>query len=301
MCGFSPKIPDQSQIKAIAKAVHDEMYSIENTLKRRGYVYKGEGNLNNVILPNSKADTKRFFEYMGSRTFRNILKKCAEEKQGIQLNNPKYICSQTRLQEYFHFLETSGILVKESKSSFSFSPNVNNFGHTLEWYVSELFKNDLGCTSSWGVRVEDIDMGGDLDVLARIEASLVYVETKSSSPSNISESEIRNFLQRDQNFDPNMSIFLVDTRNDLDSLIKRFEDIINEADIKQRPNRDPNFRDKIEKPPEYPGIYFTSRRVFITNSKPSPLTQLRRCLNYYFTILPTQTYFSREGRLNYIK
>jgi hypothetical protein len=42
----------ENETRAVAKAVHDEMYSIENTLKRRGYVYAGEGDIKNLLLPN---------------------------------------------------------------------------------------------------------------------------------------------------------------------------------------------------------------------------------------------------------
>lgn len=288
------------QIKALAKAVHDEMYSIENTLKRRGYTYAREGDPKNVIMPSTQSAIDRLYGYMASRTFRNILKKMIRKKSSLQQADFEADCDPTKLKEYFDFLESSGILNKESNSSFVLALNISDFGHTLEWYVAELFKRELGCTAAWDVSVKGINVGGDFDVLARVEAELACVETKSALPGNIPDSEIRRFLQRDQELDPDMSIFLVDSRDDLSDLVARFEDIITPAVVEDAVIRDPNYRHKIYKLSDFGGIYHTLRRIFIVNSEPSILTSLRRCLNYYFAIVTHSTYLSRSNRMNFL-
>lgn len=288
------------QIKALAKAVHDEMYSIENTLKRRGYIYAGEGDTKNVILPSTQSAMDRFYGYMASRTFRNVLKKMARKKSSIKQADFGADCEPTRLQEYFDFLEGSDILNKELPSSFIITLDVGDFGYTLEWYVAELFKRELGCTAAWGVCINGINVGGDFDVLARVEAELAYVETKTAAPDNISNSEIRHFLQRDQELDPDISIFLIDTRDDLSGLVARFEDIITPAVVEDAVIRDPNYHHEIHQPPDFGGIYHTLRRIFIVNSEPSILTSLRHCLNYYFAIVTHSTYLSRDKRMNFL-
>jgi hypothetical protein len=288
------------QIKALAKAVHDEMYSIENTLKRRGYAYAREGDAKNVIMPSTQSAIDRLYGYMASRTFRNILKKMIRKKTSLQQVDFEADCEPTKLKEYFDFLESSGILNKESNSSFVLALDISDFGHTLEWYVAELFKRELGCTAAWDVSVEGINVGGDFDVLARVEAELACVETKSALPGNIPDSEIRHFLQRDQELDPDMSIFLVDSRDDLSDLVARFEDIITPAVVEDAVIRDPNYRHKIYKLSDFGGIYHTLRRIFIVNSEPSILTSLRRCLNYYFAIVTHSTYLSRSNRMNFL-
>jgi len=156
-----------NEIRELAKAVHDEMYSIENTLKRRGYIYSDEGRVDQVILPSSRSDIDRSFRYMARRTFRNILKKVATKKRDIQQGDFAAECSQTKLLKYFTFFENSGILRKDTPSSFCLARDASDFGHTLEWYVAELFKKELRCTAAWNVRVKDISLGGDFDVLAR--------------------------------------------------------------------------------------------------------------------------------------
>ncbi len=290
----------RDEIKALAKAVHDEMYSIENTLKRRGYVFAGEGHMESVILPHNQPDIDGFYHYMDSRTFRNILKKIVTKKSNIQHEDFVNECSEAKLQEYLGFLESSGILKEESHSSFSLALDIDGFGYTLEWYVAELFKRELSCTAAWGVRVKDIRVGGDFDVLARVEAELAYVETKSASSEGIDESEIRHFLQRDQDFDPDISIFLVDTRDDLSPLISAFEDVMTPTLAVDAGTTDPNYRHKIQRLSDFGGIYHPLRRIFIINSKPSILKNLRWCLNYYFAIVTHSTYPSRSKRMDFI-
>lgn len=289
------------QIKALAKAVHDEMYSIENTLKRRGYMYVGEGRAENVILPCRQSDIDRFFRYMRSRTFRQILKKIITKKCNIQQADFAAECSLKKLREYLDFLESSSILTRQSVSSFSLALDVDDFGYTFEWYVSELFKRELRCTAEWGVRVKNISIGGDFDVLARVEAELAYVETKSASPESISSSEIEHFLQRDQELDPDISILLVDTRDDLSNLVARFEEIITPAEVEDGAINDPDYRHNIQQHLDFGGIYHTLRRIFIIKSEPAILTNLRHCLNYYFAIVTHSIYLSRSKRMNFVQ
>ncbi len=288
------------QIKALAKVVHDEMYSIENTLKRRGYVCAGKGHAENVILPCRQSDIDRFFRYMGSRTFRQILKKIINKRCDIYHADFATECSPMKLREYLGFLENSSILTKQSVSSFSLALSVDDFGYTFEWYVSELFKRELSCTAEWGIRVKNINVGGDYDVLARVEAQLVYVETKSASPESISSSEIKHFLQRDQELDPDISIFLVDSRNDLSNLVTRFEEIITPIVVEDATIRNPDYHYKIQQHLDFGGIFHLSRRIFIIRSKPAILTNLRHCLNYYFAIVTHSSYWSRSKRMNFV-
>lgn len=281
----------RGDIEALAKEVHDEMYSIENTLKRRGYVYVGEGRIENVVLPKRERDIDTLYQHMDSRTFRNVLKKIVTQKRDIGQADLGAGCSATKLQEYIRFLESSGILNEQSPSSFSFALDMDDFGYTLEWYVAELFKRELACTAAWGVRVGDVGVGGDFDVLARVEAHLAYVETKTTVPEHISEREIRHFLQRDHDFEPDITIFLVDTGDNLSSLVGQFEKILTAA-----VGRGPHF----EPHKDFSGIYHCVPRIFIVNSEPSILTSLRRCLNYYFAIVTHSTYFSPERPIDFL-
>ncbi len=291
------------EIKELAKAVHDEIYSIENTLKRRGYRYAGKGHLKSLILPTSIANEQvdSFYKQMKSRTFRNILKEIVAKRNNLyQADYLKY-CNETKLSEYFDFLTTIGVIhYNDNTCSYSLTSRANDFGPTLEWYVSEIFKREFSSTADWGVKIKNVKPGGDFDVLARVESTLAWIETKSTSPDNINETDIRHFLQRDQNLDPDMSIFLVDTNSDLSSLVESFIDIMSPALARDSNIKGPDYRIKIKRLPDFGGIYFTSRRIFIINSSQSIQTNLMHCLNYYFAIVAHSTYLSRSQRIDFL-
>jgi len=289
-----------SEIKKLAKIVHDEMYSIENTLKRRGYIYAGEGQLDNILLPKNASNVDKYFFYMGSCTFRKLLKKMVGKNTGISYDEFEKDCGTAKRTEYLDFLVQSGILSKDNSGFYNLAVNVNDYGHTLEWYVSELFKRELGCTSAWGVAVEAVGAGGDFDVLARIESQLAYVETKCSTPNKISTSDVCHFLQRDQDLDPDISIFLIDTEDDISELIARFEDVMTPTIARDSNIKDSNFHYRIEQLSDFGNINHFLRRVFLINSKPSILTNIRYCLNYYFAIVTHSIYASRSRRMDFV-
>src|SRR5947209_2244916 len=82
---------------------------------------------------------------------------------------------------------------------------------TLEWYVAEICKRELAGDAEWAVQLEHLPVGGDFDVLGWLAPTLLCVELKSGQPSDVSEFELRNFLQRDQELAPDLSILLIDT------------------------------------------------------------------------------------------
>ena len=54
-------------------------------------------------------------------------------------------------------------------------------------------------------------MGGDYDVLGRLDGALVYLEVKSSPPKQVYDSEVRAFLDRVEDLAPDLAVFLMDT------------------------------------------------------------------------------------------
>jgi len=52
--------------------------------------------------------------------------------------------------------------------------------------------------------------------LAGLSPTLLYVETKSSRPEEIEDTEIKHFLQRGVELAPDLAILLVDTDDDLE-------------------------------------------------------------------------------------
>ena len=101
---------------------------------------------------------------------------------------------------------------------------ITSFGPTLEWYVAELLKREFGAEALWGVKFRRPKVGGDYDVLAKLDGSLLYVEVKSSPPKQITDSEMTAFLDRVEDLSPEFSVFLMDTELRMkDKIVPMFE------------------------------------------------------------------------------
>ena len=100
-------------------------------------------------------------------------------------------------------------------------------GPTLEWYVADVLKTDYEGSSEWSVKLTG-GRYGDYDVLGWLPPTLVYVETKSSDPRDVSDGELKNFLQRGVELVPELAILMVDTDDDLEQagLIGRLFEIM---------------------------------------------------------------------------
>ena len=83
-------------------------------------------------------------------------------------------------------------LVKKTENGYVLARGpIRSFGETLEWYVAEVFKREFGSAAVWGVKFKRPRVGGDYDVIAKIDGALVYVEVKSSPPKQIYEARSR--------------------------------------------------------------------------------------------------------------
>ena len=63
----------------------------------------------------------------------------------------------------------------------------------------------------WGVKMKHRPVGGDYDLLSRIEGAIVYMEIKSSPPRQIYQNEISSFFERASDLMPEVAIFFMHT------------------------------------------------------------------------------------------
>jgi hypothetical protein len=134
------------------------------------------------------------------------------------------------------------------------------------------------------VKLDDLQVGGDFDVLAWLEPALVYVEIKTARPNDVSDGEMRNFLQRDAELAPDLSILLVDTADRLDPLVDRANAIMTPLVARCSGITDPDWRPDpptLHAQPGHFGIVYGWRRIYLVNAHPSIPTVLRRCLRHY--------------------
>ena len=102
---------------------------------------------------------------------------------------------------------------------------IKSFGETLEWFVAEIFKREFSTEAIWGIRFKRPKVGGDYDIIAKVDGSILYMEVKSSPPKQIYQNEIAAFFDRVTDLSPEISIFFVDTELRMkDKIVLMFEE-----------------------------------------------------------------------------
>jgi hypothetical protein len=173
--------------------------------------------------------------------------------------------------EYLDYIERVG-LAKRQESGYALMRHIKSFGETLEWYVAELLRREFGAEASWGVKFKRPKIGGDYDVIAKLDGALFYAEAKSSPPKQIYDNEIAAFLDRVSDLSPEISLFLMDTELRMkDKIVPMFE-----AVLKRRSESPPEIT-RVEKE-----LFQISDRIFIINAKESIAGNIERVLARYF-------------------
>jgi len=186
-----------------------DFYSIENTLKRRGFDVKDIAGSKRVIH-----DSQDFYEEFKSFSFRQVLRSIYDSDCGLSKDDllQKFgNLSDSFLDEKLDFMLQTGCVSKQPNTGKHLGCKDRNFGRTFEWFISEIMKREMCGIAASGIKILNLKCGGDFDVIARLEDLLVYIECKSGSIFNISESDLTNFIDRYQELAPSLSICLFDT------------------------------------------------------------------------------------------
>ena len=136
--------------------------------------------------------------------------------------------------------------------------------------MAEVLRREFLAPVLTDVRLGPPGPGGDYDVLARLDDRLLYVEVKSSPPRAIYAPEVAAFLERSRALNPDIALFLVDTR------LRMGDKIV------------PMFDEELRKLPGAPALALLDReicnvrgRLFVANSQPSVAANLAAVLRAY--------------------
>jgi len=149
---------------------------------------------------------------------------------------------------------------------------IKSFGETLEWFMAEIFKKEFATEAIWGIRSKRPNVGGDYDLIAKVDGSIVYMEIKSSPPKQIYQSEISAFIDRTLDLSPEVCIFFVDTELRMkDKIVPMFYE-----EYKKRAVEPPEIV-RMEKE-----LFQIRDRIFIINAKDSIAANIEKVLIWYF-------------------
>jgi hypothetical protein len=272
--------------------------SIREILTLRGLDFASEGVIETTPALSRMSDDGTLDKYrslLAARSFRKFVQRLsAPGRQPITISSIRQACG-AKTDSYVQFLTEVELASREGETVVG-SPDLRTYGHHLEWYLASLCREQLGTAESWNVKVRDLPSGGDFDVLLNA-GSLIYVELKSARPSTITESELRHFLQRSVDLSPDLAILMIDTDDDIQTLVDRVNRIVVAA-YRTMPTMPEDYE------PEEPligpqtmvsGIHWGLRNLYLAGSQPSFLTQLRRCLRFYNGFAKHQTYLGGES------
>jgi len=155
----------------------------------------------------SANDLEAFYQQMRRYSFRLLLRDVIARREGFAEQDVCRYASEAVTKDDLGFLVRSGLLAKRGRKYKLLNSDVDSFGETLEWYVCSVLRKEFCFSPAWSVLLAGEGIKGDYDVLASAEGKLVYVETKSSPPKHIHESQVLEFLARTKHLGPDMAIF----------------------------------------------------------------------------------------------
>ena len=287
-----PKDIIQPSIEKLKKEVHylrglleDRETSVASMLRRRGFTFGVDCPMDHVIYPArpTKRNIDTYYELLKRYSFRIVLRDIIRLKDGFSEDDLLHYCSSEKVYEYLTFLSRSGMVRRISGPRFRLSQeNIDSIGGTLEWFVAQIFRREFCSIAAWGVKILNTGIGGDYDVIARVEQKLVYLETKSSPPKNIHQETIDEFLGRLDDLNPDLAIYLVDTHLRMeDKINKMFRWGLQARHLALRKKR------KLVKRIQN-HVFLVPGNIIVMNSKPDLVSNLATCLRYYFGVLDRQ-------------
>ncbi|HSB35171.1 MAG TPA: hypothetical protein VLG39_11990, partial [Nitrospirota bacterium] len=200
----------RAEVKRLRKALMRQSPGIDVLLKRRGFkVYKKEPP-DDLLVP-SKKYLAGYYRMLHKYSFRLLLRDVIKHQEFFTIEDVTRYATPEVTREYLDYLLSVRLLKKQPKGYALAGGPITSFGATLEWFIAEILKREFGAETVWGVKFKRPRVGGDYDVIARFNGSLMYLEVKSSPPKQIYDSEIAAFLDRVDDLSPDIAIFLMDT------------------------------------------------------------------------------------------
>lgn len=271
----------RAEVKRLRKTLRELTPSLETLLRRRGFkVYKKEPP-DDLLIP-----TERFiddyYRLLHKYSFRLFLRDVIKHQDGFTLRDVTRYATAEVTGDYIKYLLDYGLIEKIDDSYRLVERPIKSFGPTLEWFMAEVLKREFEAETIWGVRFKRPAVGGDYDLISKINGSILYMEIKSSPPKQIYDKEITAFFNRITDLKPDIAIFFMDTELRMkDKIVPMFEDEFKKRSAESlsalfsHPDRVEVLR--IEKE-----LFQIEGKIFIINAKESIVSNLERILSFYF-------------------
>jgi hypothetical protein len=186
--------------------------AVRDALRRRGLRWNGERDPTPLLVPRAAAARARHRALLAHYSYRLFLRDVLKHPGDLRPGQLARYVTAAVAARYLRELGRARLVVPAGRGSWRLrDPRICSFGSTLEWYVAELLAREFGCAAAAGLRIPRAPHGGDYDVVASAEGEVVYVETKSAPPRQVTEEQVGAFLDRVDTLHPDLAIFLCDT------------------------------------------------------------------------------------------
>jgi hypothetical protein len=261
----------REEVKRLRKSLSELTPSLDVVLRRRGFkIYRKEPS-EDLLLP-ADIFIEDFYERMKKYSFRLFLRDVIKHQRSFEIEKVTWYATSEVTKGYVDYLRDVGLVEKASGGFRLAIGPIKSFGETLEWFVAEIFKKDFATEAIWGIRFKRPNVGGDYDLIAKVNGGVLYMEIKSSPPKQIGQNEISAFFDRVADLSPEISIFFVDTELRMkDKIVVMFEE-----ELKKRYAGPPKIV-RIEKE-----LFEIRDKVFIINAKDSIVANIETVLGRYF-------------------
>ncbi len=276
----------KAEIRRLRKSLTKLTPPLPALLRRRGFkIYKKDPS-DDLLLPERRF-IDSYYRHLNKYSFRLFLRDVIKHQELFTIKEVTRYSTQEVTEEYTRFLLRIGLIRKADKdgSYRSRKEPVKSFGPTLEWFLSEVLRREFAAEALWGIKFKRPIVGGDYDVIAKMDGSLLYMEVKSSPPKQIYASEISAFFDRVFDLFPEISMFFMDTELRMkDKIVPMFEE-----ELRQRPSEALSSYlgtalASCEKPPVErieKELFQIGNKIFIINAKESIVNNIEKVLNRY--------------------
>lgn len=261
----------RDEISRLRKSLSELTPGLDILLKRRGFrIYRREP-ADDLLIPDDKY-IPGYYEMMKKYSFRLFLRDVIKHQTFFRVENVTRYATSEVTSDYVEYMSSIGMLEKAPGGFRLASGPIKSFGETLEWFVAGIFREEFGAEAVWGVRAKRPKVGGDYDLIAKVDGSILYMEIKSSPPKQIYQREISAFVDRVFDLHPEISIFFMDTELRMkDKIVPMFEE-----EFKAR-HKEPPELTRMEKE-----LFQIQDKIFIINAKDSIASNIEKVLSWYF-------------------
>ncbi len=279
----------RKEIKRLRAVISGLTPGLDAMLKLRGFrVYKKEPP-EDLLIPEDPAGINGWYETLKKYSFRLFLRDVIKHQEGFSPKDVTRYATAEVTANYIGYLLKLGLIelranrlempeeggrgggyepLRVPAPRYRLSRSIKSFGPTLEWFLAEIFRREFLTEALWGVKFKRPKVGGDYDLIAKINGSLLYMEVKSSPPKQIYQSEIAAFIERVGDLSPAVSIFFMDTELRMkDKIVPMFEEALKGRQAAVRLEKE---------------LFRIGDGMFIINAKESIMGNIEKVLAWHF-------------------